>query len=41
MMHIDLDELENAKLKTERAVCFEDVLTAIDEGNVLAYQEHK
>jgi len=33
--YIDWDELKNIKLKSEREVGFEDVLTAIDEGNLL------
>jgi hypothetical protein len=35
VQYIDWDELKNAKLKAEREVCFEDVLTAINEGNLL------
>jgi len=40
MKYIDWDELKNAKLKAERAICFEDVLTAIDEHHILADKEH-
>lgn len=40
MKYIDWDELKNTKLKAEREVCFEDVLTAIDEGRILSNEEH-
>ena len=40
MKYIDWDELKNAKLKDERAICFEDVLTAIDEHHILADKAH-
>jgi len=33
--YIDWDELKNFKLKTDRSVSFEDVLTAIDNGGLL------
>jgi uncharacterized DUF497 family protein len=35
MKHIEWDELKNAKLKSQRSVCFEDVQTAIEEHGVL------
>lgn len=35
MKHIDWDEQKNAKLKSERGICFEDVQAAIDENRVL------
>jgi len=38
--YIDWDELKNAKLKTERNVCFEDVQTAIEENKVLDNSQH-
>lgn len=40
MKYIDWDELKNAKLKAERAICFEDVLTAIEENRILAVKAH-
>lgn len=40
MKYIDWDEGKNAKLKAEREICFEDVLTAIDDGRILADKEH-
>lgn len=40
MKNYDWDEEKNAKLKKERGVCFEDVVTAIDEGNLLAVLDH-
>jgi uncharacterized DUF497 family protein len=40
MKHIDWDELKNARLKSERAICFEDVLRAIDEHRTLDDKEH-
>ncbi len=40
MKYIDWDELKNAVLKVERDVCFEDVITAIDEGRLLANVQH-
>ncbi len=40
MKYFDWDEKKNAKLKSEREVCFEDVVTAIDEGNLLEVLEH-
>jgi uncharacterized DUF497 family protein len=38
--YFDWDELKNARLKTEREVCFEDVVTAISEGNLLDILQH-
>lgn len=35
MKYFDWDELKNARLKAERQVCFEDILIAINEGNLL------
>lgn len=35
MKYFDWDEEKNAKLKLEREVSFEDVVTAVDEGRVL------
>lgn len=40
MKYFDWDEDKNAKLKSEREVCFEDVVTAIDGGNLLEVLEH-
>lgn len=40
MKYFDWNETKNAKLKAERDVCFEDVLTAIDAGNVLDDVRH-
>lgn len=40
MKHIDWDEQKNAKLKSERAICFEDVLMAIYEHRILADVTH-
>jgi uncharacterized DUF497 family protein len=37
---IDWDELKNAILKAERNICFEDVLTAMEEGNILDDVQH-
>jgi hypothetical protein len=36
----DWSETKNVKLKAERLVSFEDVLTAIDDGRILANIEH-
>lgn len=33
--YFDWNEAKNDKLKLERAICFEDVLTAIDAGKLL------
>lgn len=35
MKYFDWDEVKNAKLKAERGLNFEDILTAIEEGKVL------
>ncbi|MBI2020669.1 BrnT family toxin [Candidatus Daviesbacteria bacterium] len=40
MKVFDWDEEKNAKLKKERGVGFEDVLTAIDEDRVLDRIDH-
>lgn len=40
MKYFDWDEEKNAKLKLERDVTFEEVVTAIDEGRVLDYFVH-
>ena len=40
MKYIDWDELKNAKLKAERGICFEDVVTAIEEHRILAILAH-
>lgn len=34
------DEKKNLKLKEERGVCFEDVITAINHGNILDIIPH-
>jgi hypothetical protein len=38
--YIDWNEIKNTYLKTERGIGFEDIQTAIEEGNVLADIEH-
>lgn len=40
MKPFDWDLQKNALLKIDRLVCFEDVLTAIDEGNMLDNTAH-
>ena len=35
MRYIDWNESKNIKLQKEREICFEDVLVAIAEGNLL------
>ncbi len=40
MKPYDWDESKNIKLKAERLVGFEDILTAINEGRTLANIEH-
>ncbi len=35
MKHIDWDEAKNIKLKAERGVSFDDILTALETGNLL------
>lgn len=39
-MHFDWDEEKNKKLKEERGIGFEDIVTAIDEGNLLDVLKH-
>lgn len=44
MKYFDWDPLKNEKLKSERDVCFEDILIAIEEGellDVIAHQNKK
>lgn len=38
--YIDWNEKKNELLKIERDISFEDILTAIDEGNLLALEKH-
>ncbi|EDK72417.1 conserved hypothetical protein, partial [candidate division TM7 genomosp. GTL1] len=38
--YYDWSEAKNNKLKTERDICFEDVLTAIDAGKILDDIKH-
>lgn len=40
MKYFDWDEEKNALLKIERGVGFEDVVSAIDEGNLLEVLNH-
>lgn len=40
MKYFDWNEEKNDKLKAERAICFEDVLTAIDAGRLLDDIKH-
>lgn len=40
MKYYAWDENKNAKLKNEREICFEDIITAIDEGNLLDVINH-
>lgn len=40
MKPYDWNEAKNIKLKAERLVSFEDILTAIDDGRILANIEH-
>ena len=40
MKYIDWDASKSAKLMAERSVCFEDILTAIDENRILDNLEH-
>ncbi|MFZ1323549.1 MAG: hypothetical protein WAQ57_00090 [Candidatus Saccharimonadales bacterium] len=40
MKYFDWDQLKNLKLKAERSVSFEDILTAIEEGRILANSMH-
>lgn len=40
MKPYDWSEAKNSKLKTERLISFEDILTAIDDGRLLEAIEH-
>ena len=40
MKYFDWDKEKNEWLKTERDVCFEDVIVAIEEGKLLETLEH-
>lgn len=40
MKYFDWNEEKNDKLKVEREICFEDVLTAIDAGKLLDDIKH-
>ena len=40
MKYFDWNEAKNDKLKAEREICFEDVLTAIDAGGLLDDIKH-
>ena len=40
MKYIDWDEKKNEQLKQEREISFEDILNAIEEGNLLDILEH-
>lgn len=40
MKYFDWDEGKNDKLKREREIGFEDVVIAIDEGNLLEVLDH-
>ena len=40
MKPYDWSEEKNIKLKAERSIGFEDILTAIDEGKILADIDH-
>lgn len=40
MKSFEWDEEKNNKLKREREIGFEDVVTSIDEGNLLAVLDH-
>jgi len=39
MKFIDWDQKKNLKLKNERDICFEDIIIAINDGNVLRVQK--
>lgn len=41
MNYFDWEEEKNGKLKSERGVCFEDVVTAINEGRLLTTLSHQ
>ena len=40
MKYFDWDEEKNQKLKNERGIGFEDIVTAIDEGKLLVTLSH-
>lgn len=40
MKPYDWNEAKNVRLRSERSVSFEDILTAIDEGRILDIIEH-
>ncbi len=40
MKYFDWDEEKNQKLKDERGIGFEDIVTAIDEGRLLVTLDH-
>ncbi len=40
MKHIEWDELKNAKLKSQRGACFEDIQAALEEGYLLDDIDH-
>jgi len=40
MKYFDWDNQKNQKLKQERGISFEEILIAIDEGNILDIVEH-
>jgi uncharacterized DUF497 family protein len=40
MKHIEWDELKNARLKSQRSICFEDVQAALEENDVLDDTPH-
>lgn len=40
MKYFDWDPEKNAKLDSERGICFEEVLVAIEEGRILDILEH-
>jgi len=41
MKYFDWDNKKNDKLKTERDICFEKILIAIEEGKILDVVKHK
>ncbi|MFH1789580.1 MAG: toxin [bacterium] len=41
MKYFDWDNKKNDKLKTERGICFEEILIAIEECEILDIVEHK
>lgn len=40
MKYYDWEEAKNDKLRAERDICFEDILTAIDAGKILDDVRH-